>query len=284
MVFGGKYAHNTWWTDEPRQIKGINLLPMTTVLDLPGARPGLHQAQRRHAAGRHRDLRSRASARATPNPPPKDIWQDIFAKYLALADPAAALAQWDRWGSVEAGDTRTHTLHWMLSLQRDGPPDFGVTADTTLYAVFKRADGTQDLPGLQRRQGADQRALQRRQGAERGAGHAGPCAMNAPGRACRPANPRFMFASCSPNARLTGVFYRPAHAEPSARTREFPVRSPGVARCPRRQTQGSGSRTGQPLGKVTSRIPLPTRRSKSMLRESAFMIALLLANRARCGD
>ena len=30
---------------------------------------------------------------------PKDIWQDIFAKYLALADPAAGLAQWDRtWG------------------------------------------------------------------------------------------------------------------------------------------------------------------------------------------
>jgi endoglucanase Acf2 len=28
MLFGSTYAHNTWWTDEPRQIKGINLLPM----------------------------------------------------------------------------------------------------------------------------------------------------------------------------------------------------------------------------------------------------------------
>jgi hypothetical protein len=31
MLFGGKYAHNTWWTDDPRQIKGINLLPVTTA-------------------------------------------------------------------------------------------------------------------------------------------------------------------------------------------------------------------------------------------------------------
>ena len=75
------------------------------------------------------------------NPPPRDVWQDIFAKYLSLADPQQALTQWDRWGSVELGDTRTATLHWLLNLQAMGTPDFAVTADTSLYAVFKRADG-----------------------------------------------------------------------------------------------------------------------------------------------
>jgi hypothetical protein len=75
------------------------------------------------------------------NPPPKDIWQDIFAKYLALADPALALKTWDRWGSVNTGDSRTHALHWMLSLEAMGTPDFGVTANTTLYSVLKRPDG-----------------------------------------------------------------------------------------------------------------------------------------------
>ena len=70
---------------------------------------------------------------------PKDIWQDIFAKYLALADPAAGLAQWDRWGSVESGDTRSHTLHWLLALNELGPPDLTVTADTALYSVFRHA-------------------------------------------------------------------------------------------------------------------------------------------------
>jgi hypothetical protein len=72
---------------------------------------------------------------------PKDIWQDIFAKYLGLADPAQALNQWDRWGSVELGDTRSHALHWLLNLQDMGPPDLSVRANTTFYSVFKRADG-----------------------------------------------------------------------------------------------------------------------------------------------
>jgi hypothetical protein len=76
-----------------------------------------------------------------PNPPPRDIWQDVFAKYGALADPTAALASWDRWGSVEVGETRTHALHFMLSLQQMGLPDFSVRANTPLFAVFKQPDG-----------------------------------------------------------------------------------------------------------------------------------------------
>ena len=73
---------------------------------------------------------------------PPDIWQDIFAEYLALADPAAGLARWDRWGAVELGDTRSHALHWMLSLQRMGTPDLTVGADTALFSVFRRPDGS----------------------------------------------------------------------------------------------------------------------------------------------
>jgi hypothetical protein len=72
---------------------------------------------------------------------PADIWQDVFAKYLALVDPAAALESWDRWGSFELGDTRSHALHWMLTLQHWGTPDFTVTADTPLYTVLRRPDG-----------------------------------------------------------------------------------------------------------------------------------------------
>lgn len=138
-VFGGRYAHKTWWTDEPRQTKGINLLPVTTFSTYLGRDPAY--VKRNVAALKPETDNYNAIGKFPPNPPPKDVWQDIFAKYLALADPAAALAQWDRYGSVEAGDTRTHTLHWMLSLQEMGTPDFSVTANTTLYSVFKRADG-----------------------------------------------------------------------------------------------------------------------------------------------
>jgi hypothetical protein len=73
------------------------------------------------------------------NPP--DIWQDIFAKYLALAEPEQGFASWKRWGSFELGDSRTHALHWLYSLQNFGTPDFSVTANTTFYSVFKNKKG-----------------------------------------------------------------------------------------------------------------------------------------------
>ena len=138
-AFGGRYAHKTWWTDEPRQTKGINLLPVTTFSTYLGRDPAY--VKRNVAALKPEVDAYNAVGKFPLNPPPKDIWQDIFVKYLALADPAAALARWDPFGSVELGDTRTHTLHWMLSLQGMGTPDFDVTADTTLFGVFKRPDG-----------------------------------------------------------------------------------------------------------------------------------------------
>lgn len=139
LVFGGMYQHNTWWTDDPRQIKGINLLPVTTGHTYLGRDPAF---VKRSVATLPADtaLWNNFAKKPSP-PPPKDIWQDIFAKYLALADPAAALETWERWGSVEAGSSRSYTLSFMLGLEAMGLPDFGVTADTPLHAVFKRADG-----------------------------------------------------------------------------------------------------------------------------------------------
>ena len=139
QVFGGQYIHNTWWTDEPRQIKGINMLPMTTASTYLGRKPDY--VKRNLDALKPETETYEKYGKRPSNPPPRDVWQDIFAKYLSLADPQQALTQWDRWGSVELGDTRTATLHWLLNLQAMGTPDFAVTADTSLYAVFKRADG-----------------------------------------------------------------------------------------------------------------------------------------------
>jgi len=136
MVFGGKYAHNTWWIDEPRQIKGINLLPITTASTYLGRDPAF---VKRSVATLKPETEVFAARGKSAKP--IDIWQDLFAKYLGLADAQAGLASWDRWGSFELGDTRSHTLHWLLSLQTMGQPDFETTANTTLYSVFRRADG-----------------------------------------------------------------------------------------------------------------------------------------------
>jgi hypothetical protein len=71
---------------------------------------------------------------------PHDIWQDLFAKYVALVDPGKGRARWDEWGSVELGDTRTHAQHWLSFLASAGPVNLSVTANTSFYAVFGQGD------------------------------------------------------------------------------------------------------------------------------------------------
>ena len=136
QLFGGKYAHDTWWIDDPRQIKGINILPITTASVYLAKSP---EFVKKNVASLKPEIELFESRGKRVTPP--DIWQDIFAQYLAVADPDAGLARWNRWGSFELGDTRTHALHWMLSLKEMGTPDFSITADTALYSVFKRPDG-----------------------------------------------------------------------------------------------------------------------------------------------
>jgi len=139
MVFGAKYAHNTWWIDDPRQITGINLLPMTTVSTYFASHP---EYIKKNLAALKEEQKIWAARGKKVNPP--DIWQDVFAKYEALADPEAALKHWDRWGAVELGESRTHTLHFLLSLAELGAPDTSLSANTTFYQVFKRPDGTRN--------------------------------------------------------------------------------------------------------------------------------------------
>jgi hypothetical protein len=137
MVFGGKYAYSTWWTEEPRQIQGINLLPITpasTYLALP--RPYMD----RYFSGLERARKSYDS-RGQSDGTPADIWQDVFASFLALADPAAGMKRWNPRGSVELGETRTRTFHWLSTLQAAGRIDRSVTADSALYTVFVHENG-----------------------------------------------------------------------------------------------------------------------------------------------
>lgn len=137
MVFGGMYAYNTWWTQEPRQILGINLLPFTSASTYLGADPDYV----RKLVGALPEEVKAYEKRGRLDGTPADVWQDIIVSYLALADPDGALAMWKRRGSVESGDTRTRTLYWMNSLKEMGSPDFSVSADTPLYAVFKDPSG-----------------------------------------------------------------------------------------------------------------------------------------------
>jgi endoglucanase Acf2 len=66
--------------------------------------------------------------------------QDLIARFLALADPATALARSNKDAALVPGQTGSPTMHWIHSLAEMGDPDPATTADTPLYAVFRKAD------------------------------------------------------------------------------------------------------------------------------------------------
>ena len=131
IVFAGKLMHNTWWIDEPRQIHGINFLPLTPSSTYLGDNPS-YIKHNLDALKKEEVIYADRGKRADP----PDIWQDLFAKYLALADPEAGYERWNQFGSFELGDTRSHALHWLETLKKVGTPVLTITADTPFYAVF----------------------------------------------------------------------------------------------------------------------------------------------------
>ncbi|WP_338848331.1 glycosyl hydrolase [Massilia sp. W12] len=137
IVWGGKLAHTTWFTEDPREIAGINFLPLTAA--------SLYLGKHADYVKRHRNIIDAEYAKyrqiERAEYAPAQIWQDILEGYLALADPQAAERAWDAQGMVELGETVSHTYHWIQCFKQWGTPDFSVQADSLWAAVLKRADG-----------------------------------------------------------------------------------------------------------------------------------------------
>ncbi|GAA3895645.1 hypothetical protein GCM10022244_01990 [Streptomyces gulbargensis] len=127
MVWGSGAAYATWWTANPEEIHGINVLPVTGgSLHLGGHK----EAVRRNLAEMERE-----------NGGPAVEWRDLLWEFRSLADPAAAKAQWDAGHASytpEAGESRAHTYHWITTLDTLGAPDPAVTADLPTAAVFTK--------------------------------------------------------------------------------------------------------------------------------------------------
>ncbi|MGW0120611.1 glycosyl hydrolase [Streptomyces sp. NPDC003327] len=126
MVWGSGAAYSTWWTANPEEIHGINVLPVTGgSLHLGGHK----DAVRRNLAEMERE-----------NGGPAVEWRDILWEFRSFADPAAAKAQWDagQGYTPEAGESRAHTYHWIATLDAIGAPDPSVTADLPTAAAFTK--------------------------------------------------------------------------------------------------------------------------------------------------
>ena len=119
---GADYA--TWWTGNPEEIHGINILPVTAG--------SLYLGQRTDSIERcWNHLLERNGGEPT-------VWQDVLWSYLALADPQAALQRLDADAGYwpEAGDSKARTYHWLSALEGLGQVDAGVIGDAPHSAVF----------------------------------------------------------------------------------------------------------------------------------------------------
>lgn len=128
MVWGGKGSTGTWFSAayEPRH--AINYMPihggsLYLGLDADGARRN-YEALVKETGGTHWRQ-----------------WADLVWMYRALSDPDDAVRQYEHDAGrrrPEGGNSRANLYHWLSTLQQAGNVDATVTADTPLYAVFRK--------------------------------------------------------------------------------------------------------------------------------------------------
>ncbi|MFJ4965775.1 glycosyl hydrolase [Streptomyces sp. NPDC088729] len=127
MVWGSGGAYSTWWTANPEEIHGINVLPVTGG--------SLHLAREKAA------IRRNIAEMERENGGPAQEWRDLLWEFESLADPAAAKAKWDAGNTgytPEQGESRAHTYHWLATLDSLGAPDTTVSGDLPTSAVFAK--------------------------------------------------------------------------------------------------------------------------------------------------
>ncbi|NDI34129.1 glycosyl hydrolase [Chengkuizengella sediminis] len=145
MVWGGKYNHITWWTEEPIEAHGIQMLPVTGASLYLGLDPNYVKNNYDRAYAEFPNYLEKKAQYGWPGLDNINTWQDIMLSYYALYDPAEALLRWkdtneelDPAVGIEFGESRARTYHWMRSLDVYGLPNFDITANTPLYGVFTK--------------------------------------------------------------------------------------------------------------------------------------------------
>lgn len=134
MVWGGKYTYAAWWTDEPLQIQGINILPMTSASFYAATNKDFILTNWKTAERNEKNY----NGKNEKNP---KRWNEIWSEYLAMADPDKALEYFDEQCDPEAGESKAHAFNWIMAMQKNGTPDLTVTSDNPLACAFKNADG-----------------------------------------------------------------------------------------------------------------------------------------------
>ena len=126
MNWGDGGSYSTWFTAEPEMIQGINLLPIQPGSTYLGSHPDYIKTNWNHMI--------------SENGGEPGVWQDIWWSYLALTDPAAAIAKFDANAGYtpEEGQSKAFTYHWIHNLNALGRPLSNVTSSSPTAVVFDK--------------------------------------------------------------------------------------------------------------------------------------------------
>lgn len=128
IVWENGAQYRTWFSDEPRAIHGIQLLPIHAGSLYLGRNP--------------KYIARNLAALREMKPGADEFWQDLFWSFEALADGDKARSAIARNASYkpEAGFSQPAARHWIHSLAEMGPLDPSVTGDSAMFAVFSKGE------------------------------------------------------------------------------------------------------------------------------------------------
>lgn len=140
MVWGGKGANATWFTDNPESVHGINWLPLTGaslyLADFPEY-PGKNYQALLQENRAHDKKMGNANPRSDEN---WDAWADLIWMYRALSDSGDASRQFEAGLKTlrpEEGNSTAHCYVWIEAMKHFGKVDRTISADTPYFAVFQ---------------------------------------------------------------------------------------------------------------------------------------------------
>jgi hypothetical protein len=123
IVWGAGGVYGTWWTANPEEIHGINMLPITGG--------SLYHGNWKA------DITQNVNEIRANNPGQEVEWRDVIWQFLAMTDPVQAYNLWIGANPApEAGDTRAHAYHWITALRGWGTPSSTITGNTPTSAVL----------------------------------------------------------------------------------------------------------------------------------------------------
>ncbi|WP_448902978.1 glycosyl hydrolase, partial [Eubacterium sp.] len=147
-LFGGRYDHTAWWTENPIEVTTITMLPISgstlymgkykekvkAVVDSIGE----NGKQWTNFVNNKEQICANYGKKDMLTDPKTN--QDVVAEYYAYYDPDAALEKVDLsdTGKVENGESRAHTLAYITSLKEYGNQNFYITGSTPLSVVLEK--------------------------------------------------------------------------------------------------------------------------------------------------